>query len=159
MSLSTRVRIWSSRCAPRGLQRICCFLTMRLLMTWLTADSANELKMISPASRVPGLRDGRGVDGEVAGELADRLGEFVLPVRVLRAAGVLVFEVGGDVVDGLQRAKDVAVPQKPFQPLQLGGEGGRQLGWDAQAFGQLHHHGDPHREVEPVQQCSACGLR
>ena len=41
----------------------------------------------------------------------------------------LVFEVGGDVVDGLKRAKDVAVPQKPFQPLQLGGEGGRLLGW------------------------------
>src|SRR5664279_2609143 len=47
-----------------------------------------------------------------------------LAVLVVLAAGVLVFEVGGDVVDGLQRAKDVAVPQKPFQPLQLGGEGG-----------------------------------
>ena len=41
--------IWSSRCAPRGLQRICCFLTIRLLITWLTADSTNEVEMISPA--------------------------------------------------------------------------------------------------------------
>ena len=57
----------------------------------------------------------------------------------------------------LQRAEDVAVPQKPFQPLQLGGQGGRQLGWDAQALGQLHHHGDAYREVEPVQQM--LGLR
>ena len=101
--------------------------------------------------------DGRGVRGEVPAELADHLGEFVLPVLVLLAAGVLVFEVGGDVVDGLQRAEDVAVPQKPFQPLQLGGEGGRQLGWDTQALGQLGQYGDPHREVEPVQQ--VLGLR
>ena len=35
--------------------------------------------------------------------------------------------------------------------------GGRQLGWDAQALGQLHHHGDAHRDVEPVQQ--VLGLR
>jgi len=33
------VRTWSSRCAPRGLQRICCFFTNRLAITWLTADS------------------------------------------------------------------------------------------------------------------------
>ena len=46
---------------------------------------------------------------------------------------------------------------KPFQPLQLGGEGGRQLGRDTQALGQLGQHGDPHREVEPVQQ--VLGLR
>ena len=44
--MSTWVRIWSSRCAPRGLQRVCCFLTMRLLITWLTADSTNEVEMI-----------------------------------------------------------------------------------------------------------------
>ncbi len=30
---STRVRTWSSRCAPRGVHRICCFLTIRLLIT------------------------------------------------------------------------------------------------------------------------------
>jgi len=48
-SLRTRVRIWRSRWAPRGVQRICCFFTMRLLMTWLTADSTKELEMVSPA--------------------------------------------------------------------------------------------------------------
>ena len=34
---------------------------------------------------------------------------------------------------------------------------GRLLRWDAQALGQLGQHGDPHREVEPVQQ--VLGLR
>ena len=75
------------------------------------------------------------------------------------AAGVLIFEVGGDVVDGLQRAKDVAVPQKPFQPLQLDGEGGRQLGWETQALAswvstvmRIVRWNQPNR-------CSACGLR
>ena len=75
------------------------------------------------AVALPVVGDGRGVRGEVPAEFADRLGEFVVPVLVVLAAGVLVFEVGGDVVDGLQRAEDVAVPQKPFQPLQLGGGG------------------------------------
>ena len=32
-----------------GLQRICCVLTMRLLMTWLTADSVNAVEMAAPA--------------------------------------------------------------------------------------------------------------
>ncbi len=43
--LRTRVRTCSSRWAPRGDQRICCFLTIRLLVTWLTADSTNELSI------------------------------------------------------------------------------------------------------------------
>ena len=30
---NTRVRIWSRRCAPRGVQAICCFLQKRLLIT------------------------------------------------------------------------------------------------------------------------------
>jgi len=33
----------------RGVQRICCFLTIRLRITWSTADSASELEMTSPA--------------------------------------------------------------------------------------------------------------
>ena len=32
-----------------GVQRICCFLTMRLAMTRLTADSVNAVEMASPA--------------------------------------------------------------------------------------------------------------
>jgi len=43
--LSTRVRIWSSRCAPRGLRRICCFLTMRFLwLTGLVSGMAHTLR-------------------------------------------------------------------------------------------------------------------
>jgi hypothetical protein len=34
-----------------GVQRICCFLTMRLLITWLTVDSTNAVEMASPARR------------------------------------------------------------------------------------------------------------
>src|SRR5450756_1884987 len=48
-SLRTRTRTCNRRCAPRGVQRICCFLTMRLLTSWLTADSTNEVEMVSPA--------------------------------------------------------------------------------------------------------------
>jgi len=33
----------------RGVQRICCLLTIRLLITCSTADSASELEMTSPA--------------------------------------------------------------------------------------------------------------
>jgi len=35
--------------APRRLQRIYYFLTIRLAITWLTADSASELEMTSLA--------------------------------------------------------------------------------------------------------------
>jgi len=52
-SLRTRVRIWSRRWAPRGVQRICCFLTIRLAMTCLTADSVNAVEMASPRAGVP----------------------------------------------------------------------------------------------------------
>jgi len=37
------------QCAPRAVQRICCFFTIRLLTTWLMVDSARELAMTSPA--------------------------------------------------------------------------------------------------------------
>src|SRR5436305_9439396 len=47
--LSTLVRTWSSRCALSGAHRICCFLTIRLLTTWLTVDSTNALEIASPA--------------------------------------------------------------------------------------------------------------
>jgi len=46
--LSTRVRICSSKWAPRWLQRICCFFTMRLLTTWFTVDSTNPVLIRSP---------------------------------------------------------------------------------------------------------------
>ena len=46
--LRTRVRTCRSRWAPRGDQRICCFLTMRRLMTWLTVASAVAVEIGSP---------------------------------------------------------------------------------------------------------------
>ena len=86
--------------------------------------------------------DGVGVGGEVAAELADRLGQLA---RLVAAGG----EVGGEVVDGLQGTKDVAVPEEALHPLRLGSDVGRRsLGCAAQALGLLGQHGDPHREVE-----------
>jgi hypothetical protein len=35
-------------CAPSSVHRICCFLAMRTLITWLTADSAMPLAMGRP---------------------------------------------------------------------------------------------------------------
>jgi hypothetical protein len=32
---------------PHSVQRICCFLTIRLLITWLTVDSANDVAIAS----------------------------------------------------------------------------------------------------------------
>jgi hypothetical protein len=100
---------------------------MRLLMTWLTPDSTNEVEMVWPArTALPVVGDGRGVGGEVAAELTGR------PGPLFRFdAGVGVGEGGGEVVDGLQGAEDVAVPEEPLYPWQLCGEDGRPLGWAA----------------------------
>ena len=45
----TRVRIWSRWWAPVGVQRICCFLTMRFAMTLFTVASAAAEEIGSPA--------------------------------------------------------------------------------------------------------------
>jgi cyclic beta-1,2-glucan synthetase len=47
-SLITAVRTCRSRCAPSGVHCICCFLTMRLLITWLMVDSAKPVLIRSP---------------------------------------------------------------------------------------------------------------
>jgi hypothetical protein len=51
--MGRKPRIWTA--ADRDYEAlrigICCFLTMRLLMTWLTADSVNAVEMASPAFR------------------------------------------------------------------------------------------------------------
>ena len=47
-SLRTRVRTCRRRWAPRGDHRICCFLTIRRLMTRLTAPSAVAVEIGSP---------------------------------------------------------------------------------------------------------------
>src|SRR5664279_83733 len=126
VSLRTRVRICSSRCAPRGLQRICCFLTMRLLMTWFDRGfDERGGDGLAGESAFPVVGDGRGVGGEVAPELADRLGQFA---RLDADVG----EIGGEVVDGLPGTEDVAVPEEPLHPLQLLGDIGGPFGWAAQ---------------------------
>ena len=46
-----RVRTWMSRWAPVGVQRICCFLTIRFAITLFTVASAVADEIGSPASR------------------------------------------------------------------------------------------------------------
>ena len=46
---STAALTWSTRCAPRGDQRICLRLFMRALTRWLTVPSAREVEIGLPA--------------------------------------------------------------------------------------------------------------
>jgi len=50
-SLRTFVLVCSKRWAPRGVHCICCFLTNRLLTTWLIVDSTNAVLIVSPCRR------------------------------------------------------------------------------------------------------------
>ena len=112
----------------------------------------------------PVVGDPLGVGADVAVELADRLEQPSL-LRV----GLGDLEIEDQVVDSLQGAEDVAVPAEPLQPLQLRadlvGEAGRRLVRDfrvrrgrSQALGRVGHDGDPHRQVEPVQQVLSLGV-
>src|SRR5712672_751619 len=47
-SLRTLVLVCSNRWAPRSVHCICCFLTNRLLTTWLIVDSTNAVLIVSP---------------------------------------------------------------------------------------------------------------
>src|SRR5260370_30902035 len=47
-SLSTFVLVCSKRWAPRSVHCICCFLTNRLLTTWLIVDSTKAVLIVSP---------------------------------------------------------------------------------------------------------------
>jgi hypothetical protein len=128
---------------------------MRLLMTWLTADSTNEVEMdLVGAVALPVVGYGRGVRGEVASELADRLGQLA---RLDACIGV--GKVGGEVVDGLPGTEDVAVPEKPLHPLQLGSDVGPV--WGAQRGPLARGVSTVIRIVRWNQssRCSACGLR
>src|ERR1700693_2586765 len=49
--LRTIVLVCSKRCAPRKVHCICCFLTNRLLTTWLIVDSTNAVLIGSPCRR------------------------------------------------------------------------------------------------------------
>ena len=50
-SLRTLVLVCSKRWAPRSVHCICCFLTNRLLTTWLIVDSTNAVLIVSPCRR------------------------------------------------------------------------------------------------------------
>jgi hypothetical protein len=47
VTMSTKVRICSNRCAPRWLHHVCCFFTMRLFTTWFTVDSTRPVIICS----------------------------------------------------------------------------------------------------------------
>jgi len=81
---------------------------MRLLMTWFTADSTKELEMVSPARWLPVVWDPVGVGPDVGVELTHRLDQSDLFESGFLAAFV---ELALEVLDGLQGAEDVAVPE------------------------------------------------
>jgi len=115
---------------------------MRLLMTWLTADSTNEVEDdLAGESAFPVVRDGRGVGGEVAAELADRLCQ-------LARLDADVGDVGGEVVDAGARPRPPALIYTPtaFRSLPptvcpaLPGYAGRLFGL-LRPGGRLLNHG------------------
>jgi hypothetical protein len=57
------------------------------------------------------------------------------------------------MLDFLQRAKDIAVPEVPFDPLKLSLQLGQIVVWRSsdQFFELVPLPRDPHRYVEPVQ--------
>jgi NADPH-dependent 2,4-dienoyl-CoA reductase/sulfur reductase-like enzyme len=57
---STATRIWTSRWAPRRLQRMGCFLAMRRPITRLTIDSTTAVEMRWPEQVPPGVVDQAG---------------------------------------------------------------------------------------------------
>src|SRR5216683_3613676 len=69
------------------------------------------------------VRDPRSVGSDVAAKLTDRLAQLAL-----FGARVLVVDVELNVVDRLQRKKDVAVPEIPLESVQFLGEFGGELG-------------------------------
>jgi hypothetical protein len=82
---------------------------------------------LTGAATLPVVGDVTGVGGEVAAtELAHRLRELGLG-----DAGLVGVEVDLQVLHCLQGREDVAMPEKPLQPLQLLDDVNEQLGWGA----------------------------
>jgi len=104
---------------------------------------------------------------DVGVELTHRLDQSGLFEGGLLAAFV---ELALKVLDGLQGAVHVAVPEKPFETLQaladlcgkVASRGGLEfigVRWRcAQALGHGAHHGQAHRDVEPVQEMLGLGV-
>jgi hypothetical protein len=110
------VRTCSSKCAPRWVQRICCFLTIRWLITGFTVDSTNADEIVSPwRYRSPSLGMNAWLTSIVVMEFAHGLEQLRLPLRWVDAR----VEVALQILDDLQGPVDIAMPEMPFQALQL----------------------------------------
>src|SRR6202162_6356062 len=80
--LRTIVLVCSKRCAPRKVHCICCFLTNRLLTTWLIVDSTNAVLMFSPCRRrSPEVRHELAVIADVCFKLTEAVGDLLRSVR------------------------------------------------------------------------------
>src|SRR5712691_13521912 len=94
------------------------------------------------------IRDRYAVGPNVAAEFDYRLQELAL-----LEPGPLEVQVELEAIDRFQCTIDVAMPQEPLQPLQFVEHCLRQDGviTGTQAFGELAHDRDPHRDVEPIE--------
>ena len=119
---------------------------------------------LAMAIPIPVVGDRGPVGLDVMVELAHGLEQLLRPLGSLLPR----LEVALQVLDDLQGPVDVAVPEVPLQALQRllqvrprpagsssssssspGSAGGGPL--QGQPLGHLAHHGQPHRDVEPVQ--------
>ena len=82
-SLRTLVLVCSRRWAPRSVHCICCFLTNRLLTTWLIVDSTNAVLMVFPlTSTLPEVRDELAVIADVCFKLTEAVGDLLRSARM-----------------------------------------------------------------------------
>ncbi len=74
----------------------------------------------------------------------------------LRPPGIQLVVI---LAEQVERAKDVLVPQQPFEALEISRQRVERQRWRGrpQFFPQLVQHGQAHRDVEPVQEM--LGLR
>ena len=81
-SLRTLVLVCSKRCAPRSVHCICCFLTNRLLTTWLIVDSTNAVLIVfSLPSTLAEVRDELPIIADVCSKVIEAVGDLLRSVR------------------------------------------------------------------------------
>src|SRR3954463_145515 len=110
-----RVRVCNSRCAPRGVHCICCFLANRLLTTALTVASPKAEEMRSPDRNRSVVDQAVCIGGDVDSELVscrDELGQ--VRIRDLQS-GDLVLEAVDLIPDTIR----IPMPEQPFDALEI----------------------------------------
>ena len=156
-SLRIFVRVCNKRCAPRSVHCICCFLTNRLLTTWLMVDSTNAVLIVSTCRyRSPKFGIGFPVIANVGLEFRHPSRQFLCRRRTLRYQ----VQIHQEVAQTFQRLLDIAVPQQvldalyPLRYLPAAGFRSR-----LQRLDLLLENRQPHRDVKPVDDVFPVGVQ